>query len=245
MVYVLGDIHGCIDELMAMLKRISFNKETDNLYFVGDYIDKGPGTYQVLRWLEKNYTEKSILFVRGNHEQEFVAYIDLLNSLDSDKTILETATMLHERSEYFDYYGTVRKLIKENKVNIFTLSRWADMFRSMPTNYIFDVKGQKVIVVHAGYNPNLYGDDKEEFELYARENAYTSGGDKNAVIIAGHTPTLVKDTFVYNDGQVFKHFDPKNRCTFYDIDCGCVYKRADPRAKLACIRLDDYEIFYA
>ena len=244
MIYAIGDIHGCLDELLTMMDRISFDKEKDRLYFVGDYIDRGLKTYQMFRWLEKNVAEKCFFFVRGNHEQEYVAYIDLLNSVDSDRTILETATMLHDRSEYFHYYGTVRGLIRNNKVNIITLSRWADMFRCMPTNYKIDVNGQMVIVVHAGYNPGLSDNDKEEFELYARENAYLSGGEENTIIIAGHTPTLIKDTFVYNDGEVFKYYNQDKKCTFYDIDCGCVFKGADPRAKLACIRLDDQEIFY-
>ena len=84
----------------------------------------------------------------------------------------------------------------------------------------------------------------EQFYLYAREESCQSGGVPHGVIIAGHTPTIIKETFAYNMGNVFQYYDKAKDCMFYDIDCGCVFRNREPNAKLACICLDDSKIFY-
>ena len=55
---------------------------------------------------------------------------------------------------------------------------------------------------------------------------------------------IVIERFAYNDGNVFRFYDKKKDCIFYDIDCGCVFRNRQVNAKLACIRLEDEKIFY-
>lgn len=57
-------------------------------------------------------------------------------------------------------------------------------------------------------------------------------------------PIILEEELAYNDGEVYKMYDEELDCTFYDIDCGCSYKERDTSAKLACIRLEDEEVFY-
>ena len=40
--YVIGDIHGCYDTLMALIKKIQFNPNVDTIYCVGDLVGRGP-----------------------------------------------------------------------------------------------------------------------------------------------------------------------------------------------------------
>ncbi len=54
---------------------------------------------------------------------------------------------------------------------------------------------------------------------------------------------IVIERFAYNDGNVFRFYDKKKDCIFYDIDCGCVFRNRQLNAKLACIRLEDEKIF--
>lgn len=63
--FVVGDIHGCYDELMAELERLKFNFEVDTLIAVGDLCDRGPKSPEVIRLLDKSWFNS----VRGNHEQ--------------------------------------------------------------------------------------------------------------------------------------------------------------------------------
>lgn len=63
--FAVGDIHGCFDALDAALKRIQFNEKTDRLFSVGDLIDRGAQSHQVLAWLDKPWFHA----VQGNHEE--------------------------------------------------------------------------------------------------------------------------------------------------------------------------------
>jgi hypothetical protein len=62
---VVGDIHGCIDELQALLELAGFC-ETDILVSVGDFLDRGPGSWEVARILRDTPNAFSVL---GNHER--------------------------------------------------------------------------------------------------------------------------------------------------------------------------------
>lgn len=113
------------------------------------------------------------------------------------------------------------------------------------------MNGRQCIIVHAGYAKTLDGIETkgdfqamEDFYIYAREEAYIQGGIPNGMIIAGHTPTIAEKEFTFNNRNVFRFYDEKKDCIFYDIDCGCSYANVRDNARLACIRLEDEKIFY-
>lgn len=244
MYYVIGDIHGCYKEFQSMLKLIEFNQDNDTMFFVGDYIDRGADSYSMFRWLEKNCSNEHFKFIKGNHEQEFCACVELLDSIQPANGLLDMCNKLHEKASYFDTYGTIRKLIQNNNINIVTLCRWAKMFKEMPYYQSIDYCNNHYVIVHAGFQLSYSEDSSRDFFIYAREEAFIQGGQKDSIIISGHTPTFIEGEFVFNNGNVFKYFRPEINCTYYDIDCGCCFRRKYSNAKLACIRLDDMEVFY-
>ena len=75
--FVVGDVHGCFDELSVELKGLSFDREIDRLFSVGDLVDRGPDSAAVIEWL----TQPWFYAVRGNHEQMALDY--LVGDLDS------------------------------------------------------------------------------------------------------------------------------------------------------------------
>lgn len=62
--FVVGDLHGCYDELMHILAHIKFDKETDRLFSVGDLEDRGPRNVECLELLKEPWFHS----VQGNHE---------------------------------------------------------------------------------------------------------------------------------------------------------------------------------
>lgn len=62
--WVVGDIHGMYDMLMADLDRVGFNKKTDRLFGVGDLIDRGPDSPKCIRLLNEPW----FFSVVGNHD---------------------------------------------------------------------------------------------------------------------------------------------------------------------------------
>ncbi|KAK9786067.1 hypothetical protein WJX73_009564 [Symbiochloris irregularis] len=61
---IVGDVHGCFDELQELLAACSFNSNKDNLIFVGDIVNKGPKSAQVVKFA----VEVGAYGVRGNHD---------------------------------------------------------------------------------------------------------------------------------------------------------------------------------
>ena len=259
----MSDIHGCFEYFLIMMNKIGFS-DKDRLIIAGDYIDRGKHSYEMLKWIEP--CPDNVQLIRGNHEEEFAAYVDLMvllgmrKGVETDFTSREDAESLYGSAKYtlrkkgfavpyFDMYGTIRNLLINYDITLEDLCRWAGIIREMPYYHEMKVGDRTCIVVHAGYA------EKEEdvsasfsrlqnFYLYARGEGYRLGGKRHGMVVAGHTPTIIKREFTYNEGNVFRYYDREKDCIFYDIDCGCVFRGREPGAKLACLRLEDEAIFY-
>ena len=72
--YVIGDVHGCFDELLELLELISFNSSKDKLIFCGDLINRGPKSLEVLIFIKS--LGKSAECVLGNHELYLLALVE-------------------------------------------------------------------------------------------------------------------------------------------------------------------------
>lgn len=66
-VIIVGDVHGCYDELKLLLNKCQFKKDVDFLVFVGDLVNKGPKSANVVKYVR----ELNASCVRGNHDGEF------------------------------------------------------------------------------------------------------------------------------------------------------------------------------
>ncbi|ACT47397.1 symmetrical bis(5'-nucleosyl)-tetraphosphatase [Methylotenera mobilis] len=64
--YAIGDIQGCYHAFQALLARLKFDPDKDQLWLVGDLINRGSGTLDVLRWCYAH--QHSLRIVLGNHD---------------------------------------------------------------------------------------------------------------------------------------------------------------------------------
>lgn len=64
--YAIGDIQGCYHAFQALLARINFNSKVDELWLVGDLINRGSGSLEVLRWCYEH--QDNLKVVLGNHD---------------------------------------------------------------------------------------------------------------------------------------------------------------------------------
>lgn len=76
-VYIIGDVQGCFDSLQALLEKINFNPEKDQLGFVGDLVNRGPKSLETLRFISQL---KNPLIILGNHDLHFMALYFLRES---------------------------------------------------------------------------------------------------------------------------------------------------------------------
>ncbi|MGC6388315.1 bis(5'-nucleosyl)-tetraphosphatase (symmetrical) ApaH [Ewingella sp. S1.OA.A_B6] len=69
--YLIGDVHGCIDELKALLAQASFDPRQDCLWLTGDLVARGPDSLEVLRFVSG--LGNSVRMVLGNHDLHLLA----------------------------------------------------------------------------------------------------------------------------------------------------------------------------
>lgn len=69
--WVIGDIHGCWRTLQALLDRIAWDPGRDDLWLVGDLVNRGPSSLEVLRWAYSN--RERLTTVLGNHDLHLLA----------------------------------------------------------------------------------------------------------------------------------------------------------------------------
>jgi len=111
--YAIGDVQGCFDELQALLERVGFNRVHDKLWFVGDLVNRGPKSLEVLRFV-RELGERAIA-VLGNHDLHLITqyegfekkrkddtFTDVLGAPDAKDLVdwLRTRPMMHAEGNY-------------------------------------------------------------------------------------------------------------------------------------------------
>lgn len=90
--YAIGDIQGCYHAFKALLEVINFNVKRDRLWLVGDIINRGSGSLEVLRWCYQH--QESIQIVLGNHDLHALAVkynIKKANKYDTLQSSIDAA----------------------------------------------------------------------------------------------------------------------------------------------------------
>jgi serine/threonine protein phosphatase 1 len=167
----IGDIHGCHTALTTLLKSLELRPD-DKLIFLGDYIDRGPASRQVIETLLELKKSFSPVFLRGNHEMMMLEARD-----DSLK------------SNLWRTYGGLEAL---ESYGVGFSKRWVSAIPKEHWNFVENTQRffetDTHIFVHACLDPDLDMDDQPDWLLYweflDRLKPHKSGKQ----IICGHTP---------------------------------------------------------
>ena len=209
---IVGDIHGCYDELVDLLGSLGYQISNDSgdvsvshpdgrrLVFAGDLVDRGPDSPGVLRLVQSAVAAGAAYCVAGNHDVKLAKALNGRNVKISHGLEL-SLEQLQEESEDF------RK-------------QTAQFLDKLISHYVFD--GGRLVVAHAGLSEELqgrssgrvrefamYGEttgETDEFGLPVRYN-WAKDYRGKAAVVYGHTPVLdaewLNNTLCVDTGCVF------------------------------------------
>jgi serine/threonine protein phosphatase 1 len=174
--FAIGDIHGCHYELEQLLAAIA-PTPNDQLIFLGDYIDRGPLSNQVIETLiELKRRNKKTICLKGNHEDLFLKFLSQPESEEAALFILNGGAQ------------TLGSYANPNGDGFLLPSAHAEFLKSLQTLY----ETPTHFFVHAGVpNKDLEEIDSHRDEndlLWIRESFLKSRFQWTKLIVHGHTP---------------------------------------------------------
>mgnify|MGYP000871985195 FL=1 len=211
---IIGDVHGCLAELVELLGSLGYRVERDatgrpfdaahpegrTAVFVGDLVDRGPDSVGVLRLAMGMATAGHALAVPGNHEAKLVRALDGRRVQVTHGLETTLAELGAEPPEF--------------------TARVHDWCRSLVSHLMLD--GGRLVVAHAGLKQAyhgrasgrvrafaLYGDTTGETDEYGLPVRYPWAEEYRgrALVVYGHTPTTrldwVNNTLCLDTGCVF------------------------------------------
>jgi protein phosphatase len=205
---VIGDLHGCADELVALLERLGYTVEGDSVtapdgrraIFVGDYGDRGPDTPRVLRMVMGMAAAGTAICLPGNHDIKLVRKLKGRN-VQITHGLAETLAQLETQPPEF-------------------IDQVRDFLDGLVSHVVLD--GGALVVAHAGMKQAyqgrasgrvrdfaLYGEttgETDEFGLPVRVQ-WAADYRGPATVVYGHTPVA----------------DPEWLNNTINIDTGCVF----------------------
>lgn len=97
---IIGDVHGCHDELVALLEKCE-PRSTDQFVFVGDLVDRGPKSVEVVRSVQELADQHDVVVLEGNHEAKHRKFRENYTDAEVDDLadILPKAKITQELSE--------------------------------------------------------------------------------------------------------------------------------------------------
>jgi protein phosphatase len=221
---IIGDIHGCFDELVELLDKLGYiNTEGEwshpagrQVVFVGDLVDRGPKTPEVLRLVMKMTSSGNAFCVPGNHDAKLLKWLKGAK-VQPKHGLQESIDQLNGETQEF-----------REEVKLF--------IDKLISHYVFD-QG-KLVVSHAGLKEEMHGrgsgrvrefclygettGEIDEFGLPVRHNWATEYKGR-AMVVYGHTP-VPEAQWINNT---------------IDIDTGCVFG-----GKLTALRYPERELVF-
>ena len=225
--YVIGDVHGCYDELMRLLEKIESKDPDAVIYFVGDFIDRGPKVWETIQWAMEHITlNGKYRAVRGNHEEMVLEWYDQWkwwyeHCKDSEKVV-----EWREPTTRFDFF---QRMEERDFLDPEKLEPVMAFFKSMPYNRLVEVtrdNGEtvKYRIAHAWHYhfENISLEDQKYANLWERNLC----GNENSgeIIVHGHTPNLPDGYWLLPEERAGKIVF-EERSNSINVDGGCCFKK--------------------
>jgi bis(5'-nucleosyl)-tetraphosphatase (symmetrical) len=258
--YVIGDVQGCYQPLMALLEKIAFNEHEDTLWFCGDLVNRGQASLQTLRFIKQL---PHALTVLGNHDLHLLAYAQHIRPKHPQDT-LDDILAAPDKDELLHWLQQQPLLHHDAKLNVTLVHAGIYPLWDLTTaqNLAKEVAAQLqgphctiLLKDMYGEQPQLWQDDLTGINRYRFIiNAFTRMRFVNAkaelVLNQDGHPSAHPDLIPWFDFPLRKNVGPivfghwarlgqfnKNN-TVFCLDTGCVWG-----GQLTALRLEDKQYY--
>ena len=218
-VYVVGDVHGSADALRDVFSRIDADKPLWAIrrpvqIFLGDYVDRGPASREVLDLLITRSRTDELLLLKGNHEAMLLEFLDNPSLLAQWRHNGGLQTLIS-----YGLKPSINPAVDEQKELARELAQrmppaHRKLIATMPRSFSIG----DFFFVHAGVRPGVpFKQQKEEDLLWIREDFLFYERDFEKIVVHGHTPVA----------------EPEVHSNRINLDIG-----AYATGKLACLVID-------
>ena len=172
-VFIVGDVHGCLDMLKRLIDKIGWRADEDDLIFLGDYIDRGIDSKGVIDYILELKKESSrVQCIMGNHEN---ILLDFMNTGEPRLLIINGGIPTLESYQAGN----------ENEDEPLIPPEHAAFFKDL----LPYIELEDYYVVHAGFRPGVAIEEQSlEDLIWIREPFIFSDYDFGKPVIFGHTP---------------------------------------------------------
>ena len=174
--FAIGDIHGCPDELSAILKSIA-PVAGDTVVFVGDYVDRGPSSREVIELaLELERGDAECVFLKGNHEDMMLSFLGMPGNYGE-------SFLFNGGIATLDSYGVHEEDLEDAHARL--PGAHLDFMNRLATSYL----RPPYLFVHAGIMPTRQLEEQQaEDMLWIRQEFIYNPHKIDATVVFGHTP---------------------------------------------------------
>lgn len=224
---IIGDVHGCGDELEELLGRLGYRSagedgfvhpEGRKVLFLGDLTDRGPRNVWVVRTVLAMAREGNALACPGNHDDKLVR---MLRGRD--------VTVDHGLERTRDDFDALPEAERERLA-----ANLIAFYEGLPTHYVLD--GGNLVAAHAGMWENLQGRVSPKVRKFALFGDITGEKDEHGLPVRGDWAATYRGRamVVYGHSPVKK---PVWRHRTINIDTGCVFG-----GRLTALRYPELEL---
>lgn len=189
---VISDIHGCYDVWMALLKKINFKPKEDRLILLGDYVDRGTQSKEVITHVKQLVESGEAIALRGNHDQRFIEWVTQNVTIHDVKFIEHGG--LQTLNSYCDDKLNVNDLqnpVVLNQAKAFIRKKYREHILFLDSLPLYH-EDNKHIYVHAGLNPfyKAWQEQPERDFIWIRDAFVKKPTVVAKTVVFGHTKTM-------------------------------------------------------
>lgn len=243
--YVIGDVHGCYDELTALIMKIEKKDKDARFILLGDLIDRGPKVWEVLYWAQKHISlNGKYQCLKGNHEQlaltwyvaEYLPWYEGQAYYTPKEPIPKT---------FYDFSQVLESKGIREKDKLEPIMKMFEIMPSFKKIKVTTPAGKKVTyrLVHAWYDYGDVNEGKQFFTNIEKRCDYVNN-NPDEIIIHGHTSTVDTD-YISQDKEPDRPGMIAYRKNSVNMDGGCCFaKRFEYPCMLCALCLETFDEIY-